>query len=78
MICAGCSKNADIEFAGGPAYEGIPAGLLERCKVEDIRLMTVADIIASREIYVEAFRICAARVDAIRDHDREAREHYGR
>lgn len=78
MICAGCSKNVDIESAGGPVYEGVPAGMLEPCTVEDIRLVTVADIIASREIYVTAFRTCAARVDAIREHDAEAREIYGR
>ncbi|GEM_PF-3115981 len=51
---------------------------MEPCTVDDIRLVTAADIIASRQIYVEAFQKCAARIVAIRQHDQEARAIDGR
>lgn len=54
-------------------YEGIPAGLMERCTVQDVPQETVASIIESRGIYIKAFNRCAAKVDAIRAHDAEAR-----
>lgn len=56
-----------------PAYQGIPAGLMPRCTVEDIPLKTTADIVTSRGIYKEGFEKCAATVDAIRAHDAKAR-----
>lgn len=56
-----------------PAYEGIPAGLMERCTVKDVKLVTTGDLVASRDAYIEGFEKCAAKIDAIRAHDAEAR-----
>ncbi|MGH6746604.1 hypothetical protein [Novosphingobium sp.] len=56
-----------------PAYEGIPAGLMERCTVQDVPQETVASIIESRGIYIKAYNKCAAKVEAIRAHDADAR-----
>lgn len=38
-----------------------------------IHYVTVASIIESRGIYIKAFNKCAAKIDAIRDHDAQAR-----
>ncbi|WP_442947303.1 Rz1-like lysis system protein LysC [Novosphingobium sp.] len=74
LTCAACSKRSDVASAPPPpAYEGIPAGLMARCTVKDIPLETTADIVTSRGIYKEGFEKCAAKVDAIRAHDAEAR-----
>lgn len=43
------------------------------CVVVDIALDTVGDLVASRELYKAGFEACAAKVDAIRKHDAEAR-----
>jgi hypothetical protein len=43
------------------------------CVVVDIALDTVGDLVASRELYKAGFEACAAKVDAIREHDAEAR-----
>ncbi|WP_420873460.1 Rz1-like lysis system protein LysC [Novosphingobium resinovorum] len=74
LTCAACS-NSKSEIASAPplAYEGIPAGLMERCTVQDVPQETVASIIESRGIYIKAFNKCAAKVDAIREHDARAR-----
>lgn len=56
-----------------PAYQGVPAGLLERCVVKDVELASTGDIVTSRGIYKEGFEKCAAKIDAIRAHDAEAR-----
>jgi len=56
-----------------PVYHGIDAGLLERCVVKDVELVSTGDIFASRGIYKEGFEKCAAKIDAIRAHDAEAR-----
>lgn len=77
MICAGCSTNSGVRTASDPVYEGVPAGMLAPCRVQDIPLKTVADIVASRQIYVEGLISCAAQIDAIRKHDAEARASYG-
>ncbi|MEE4452849.1 hypothetical protein V2S85_14445 [Novosphingobium resinovorum] len=47
---------------------------MERCTVQDVPQETVASIIESRGIYIKAFGKCAAKVDAIRAHDAQARE----
>ena len=74
LSCAACSNSkGEIASAPPPAYEGIPAGLMERCTVQDVPQETVASIIESRGIYIKAFNKCAAKVDAIRDHDSKAR-----
>lgn len=70
MICAGCSTSNSGSM---PVYQGIPAGIMERCVVHDVPLVTTGDIVESRRRYKEGFETCAARVDAIRAHDREAR-----
>lgn len=57
----------------GQAYQGIDAGLMARCTVKDVPLETTADIVTSRGIYKEGFEKCAAKVDAIPEHDAEAR-----
>jgi len=46
---------------------------MERCTVQDVPQETVASIIESRGIYIKAFNKCAAKVDAIREHDAEAK-----
>lgn len=46
---------------------------MERCTVQDVLQETVASIIESRGIYIKAFNKCAAKIDAIRDHDAQAR-----
>lgn len=46
---------------------------MARCVVTDIALDTVGDLVASRELYKVGFETCAAKVDAIRKHDAEAR-----
>lgn len=74
MTCAACSNSSDkIASAPPPVYQGIPAGLIERCTVQDVPQETVASIIESRGIYIKAFNLCAAKIDAIRAHDAEAR-----
>lgn len=47
---------------------------MERCIVQDIALDTVADLVVSRQRWKEGHERCAAKVDAIRKHDREMRE----
>ena len=76
-IFAACSNGAEIRSAP-PVYVGIPAGLMDRCTVQDVPLETVGDLVLSRERYIERFETCAARVDAIREHDRQARQAIGR
>ncbi len=71
MICAGCSTSNSPPL---PAYQGIPAGMMERCIVRDVPLETTGDIVESRRRYKEGFETCAARVDAIREHDKKAWE----
>lgn len=56
-----------------PVYMGLPAAMLAPCVVHDVQLNTTGDIVVSRQRYVEAFDKCAAKVDAIRKHDAEAR-----
>ncbi|NIJ37931.1 hypothetical protein FHR22_002634 [Sphingopyxis panaciterrae] len=56
-----------------PVYAGLPAEMLAPCVVQDVQLVTTGDIVVSRNRYVEAFQKCAAKVDAIRKHDAEAR-----
>ena len=56
-----------------PAYLGLPAVMLAPCVVQDVQLNTTGDIVVSRQRYVEAFDKCAAKVDAIRKHDADAR-----
>ncbi|WP_395326954.1 hypothetical protein WBP06_09560 [Novosphingobium sp. BL-8H] len=74
MTCAACSNSrSEIASAPPPAYQGIPAGLMEPCTVQDVPQETVASIIESRSIYISAFKKCAAKVDAIRAHDAQAR-----
>ncbi|MBO9724298.1 MAG: hypothetical protein J7530_07985 [Novosphingobium sp.] len=46
---------------------------MARCTVTDVPLETTADIVTSRGIYKEGFEKCAAKVDAIREHDAAAR-----
>lgn len=46
---------------------------MTRCTVQDIALVSTGDIVTSRGIYKEGFEKCAAKVDAIRDHDAKAR-----
>nr|WP_170066074.1 hypothetical protein [Novosphingobium guangzhouense] len=46
---------------------------MERCTVQDVPQETIASVIESRGIYIKAFKLCAAKVDAIRDHDAGAR-----
>ncbi len=41
--------------------------------MQDVPQETVASIIESRGIYIKAFNKCAAKVDAIREHDAAAR-----
>jgi len=41
--------------------------------VHDVPLETVGDLVVSRERYKAGFEKCAAKVDAIREHDAEAR-----
>lgn len=41
--------------------------------MQDVPQETVASIITSRSIYIKAFKLCAAKVDAIRVHDAQAR-----
>lgn len=56
-----------------PAYQGIPAGLMTRCVVKDVEMLTTGDIVTSRNLYKDGFEKCAAKVDAIREHDAAAR-----
>lgn len=46
---------------------------MERCVVRDVELNTTGDLVTSRNIYKKGFEVCAARVEAIRKHDAEAR-----
>lgn len=72
LTCAACSNSAEIRSA--PAvYVGIPAGLMERCIVRDVALETVGDVVVSRNLYKAGFEQCAAKLDAIREHDAKAR-----
>ncbi|WPZ05678.1 Rz1-like lysis system protein LysC [Pelagerythrobacter marinus] len=73
LILGACSNRGDVESAPREAYRGIPAGLMAPCVVVDIALDTVGDLVASRELYKAGFEACAAKVDAIRKHDAEAR-----
>ena len=75
LICAACSKNSEVASVPAPqAYRGIPAGLMERCAVNDVALETTADLVISRSRYKDGFEKCAAKVDAIRDFDAKARK----
>lgn len=75
LTCAACSRSNEVASAPPPpsAYQGIPAGLLERCVVKDVALTSTGDIVTSRGVYKEGFGKCAAKIDAIRDHDAQAR-----
>jgi hypothetical protein len=46
---------------------------MARCTVKDVPLETTGDIFTSRGIYKEGVEKCAAKIDAIRDHDARAR-----
>lgn len=72
LSLSGCSNGPEVASAP-PAYVGIPAGLMERCVVRDVELNTTGDLVTSRNIYKKGFEVCAARVEAIRKHDAEAR-----
>lgn len=54
-------------------YAGIPAALMDRCVVRDVAINTAGDLVLSRNLWKQGQEICAARVDAIRDHDAKAR-----
>ncbi|WP_395391532.1 hypothetical protein WBP07_12820 [Novosphingobium sp. BL-8A] len=41
--------------------------------MRDVELVTTGDIVTSRNLYKDGFEKCAAKVDAIRDHDAAAR-----
>jgi len=41
--------------------------------VKDVALTSTGDIVTSRGVYKEGFEKCAAKIDAIRRHDAEAR-----
>jgi len=41
--------------------------------VKDVALTSTGDIVTSRGVYKEGFEKCAAKIDAIRRHDSEAR-----
>ena len=75
MICAACSSRSErVQSAPlAPAYQGVPAGLMARCVVHDVPLVATGDIVESRARYKDGFEKCAAKVDAIRDHDAKAR-----
>jgi len=73
LICAACSSKSEPIRSAPPVYVGIPAGLMERCAVRDVAINTAGDLVLSRNLYKEGFEKCAARVDAIRKHDAEAR-----
>ena len=72
LILGACSRVGEVHSAQ-PVYVGIPAGLTEPCVVHDVPLETVGDLVVSRERYKAGFEKCAAKVDAIREHDAEAR-----
>lgn len=46
---------------------------MTRCVVQDVELISTGDIVESRNRYKAGFDKCAAKVDAIRDHDAKAR-----
>lgn len=73
LTCAACSTKSEIASAPPPFYQGIPAGLMARCTVKDVNLVTTGDIVTSRNLYKDGFEKCAAKVDAIREHDAKAR-----
>lgn len=73
LICVGCSTRSEIASAPPLAYRGNPAGLMTRCTVQDVELVSTGDIVTSRGIYKEGFEKCAAKVDAIREHGAKAR-----
>ena len=73
MICAACSNSSGVKSAPPVSYEGAPAGLTAPCIVHDVPLVFAGDILTSRNLYKEGFEKCAAKVDAIRKHDAEAR-----
>ncbi|WP_231957952.1 Rz1-like lysis system protein LysC [Novosphingobium resinovorum] len=73
LTCAACSTRSEVASAPPLAYDGIPAGLMERCTVKDVDLVTTGDIVTSRNAYKDGFEKCAAKVEAIRAHDAEAR-----
>lgn len=72
LILGGCSKNVEVSSAP-PVYLGIPAGMTEPCVVRDIPLVTIGDLVESRNLFKAAFAACAAKVVAIREHDVAAR-----
>lgn len=74
LTCAACSKSSKLASAPAPpAYRGVDAGLLEQCVVRDVELDSTGDIVTSLGIYKAGFEKCAAKIDAIRDHDAKAR-----
>jgi len=46
---------------------------MTRCVVQDVALVATGDIVESRARYKDGFEKCAAKVDAIREHDAQAR-----
>ena len=72
MLLAACSNRSEIVSAP-PVYLGVPQGLLARCAVNDVPLVTTGDIVESRNRYKKGFDKCAAQVDKIRDYDAKAR-----
>jgi hypothetical protein len=46
---------------------------MTRCVVKDVEMLTTGDIVTSRNLYKDGFEKCAAKVDAIREHDAAAR-----
>ncbi len=68
-----CSTASDIA-APQSSYVGVPAGLMERCIVNDVALDTVADLVVSRNRWKEGHERCAARIDQIRKFDADARK----
>lgn len=46
---------------------------MDRCVVRDVTLNTTGDLVVSRNLWKQGQEICAARIDAIRKHDAEAR-----
>jgi hypothetical protein len=72
LTCAACSKGSDVRSAP-PVYVGIPAGMTEPCVVHDVPLDTVGALVVSRNRYKAGFEKCAAKVEAIREHDTKAR-----
>jgi hypothetical protein len=43
LTCAACSTKCEVTSAPSPpAYQGIPAGLISRCTVNDVDMVTAS------------------------------------